>query len=101
MKNSQNSRSGAMRPCAVRLPAGLHNFLLQKADEQGASVGAVVRDACENFREQLSLSEKLGQLESRIVRKVFEAQCVVAELSPAERDQALRDFKKRLKGGAA
>lgn len=97
MKSKQSTKSNAMRQCSVRLPSGLHNYIVQEADEKGTTVGDIIRNACSLMQENISLAERVGQLEHRIVRKVFESQCIVAELSSTERDRALNDLKTRLK----
>jgi hypothetical protein len=98
---SPTSPNDTMRACSVRLPQILHAHLQDEAEKRGTTVGDVMRDALLRFREQQALSEQIAQLEARFFRKVFEAQCAVAGLTPSEREEAMRDLKQRMQGGAA
>ena len=98
---ARTHKSDTMRACSVRLPQALHAHLLEEAEKRGSTVGDVMRDAIERFREQQALSEQIAALESRFFRKVFETQCAVAGLTQAERAEVLSNLKQRMQGGAA
>ncbi|MBJ7537194.1 hypothetical protein [Marinomonas transparens] len=89
------SKKNVNRAITVRFSASDYNRIVHDAEQKNGSVAEHIRAIISANDEQLSLDQRLVDLERRITNKTFSIVCAVANLSEHEREMV----KMRLNGG--
>lgn len=98
MKNNNNrDLSLAM---TVRFSNADYLRIVAEAERSNSSKPEVVRQAVQESQARRELNDFLIAMEKRMLKRVFEMLCSVADLKDDERLKALRDFKRSIKRGA-
>lgn len=73
---------------SIRLGLNEHRDLMHAAEQSGTTLSDIARERIRLSAKQIELSSQLSQLEKRLLQKVFDICCAVANLDDAEKREA-------------
>jgi uncharacterized protein (DUF1778 family) len=100
MKTNRSQEKTAQ--VSIRLGFSEHRDLMSAAAQAGTTLSDVARERIRLSAKQIELSAQLSQLEKRLLQKVFDICCAVANLDDVEkREAALSVNKMRAQRGGS
>lgn len=79
---------------SVRLGLSEHRDLMQTAEQAGTTLSDIARERIRLSAKQIELSSQLSQLEKRLLQKVFDICCAVANLDDDEKREAAQSVNR-------
>lgn len=79
---------------SVRLGLSEHRDLMQTAEQAGTTLSDIARERIRFSAKQIALSSQLSQLEKRLLQKVFDICCAVANLDDDEKREAAQSVNR-------
>jgi hypothetical protein len=73
---------------SIRISLSEHRDLLIAAEKMGTTLSDIARQRIRMSAKQIELSSQLSQLEKRLLQKVFDICCAVANLDDDEKREA-------------
>jgi hypothetical protein len=73
---------------SIRLGLSEHRDLMYAAEQAGTTLSDIARERIRLSTKQVELSSQLSQLEKRLLQKVFDICCAVANLDDDEKREA-------------
>ncbi len=95
-----NNTKAAQHAVTTRLNNSDHIALLAEAERLGSNPSQLMRTAWSDYQEKQSIDTRLGLLESRLTRRLFEIVSAVAGLTPTQRQEAMSEAKLNLRRDA-
>lgn len=75
---------------SIRLSLSEHRDLMYAAEQAGTTLSDIARERIRLSAKQIELSSQLSQLEKRLLQKVFDICCAVANLDEVEKREAAK-----------
>jgi hypothetical protein len=75
---------------SIRLGLSEHRDLMHVAEQSGTTLSDIARERIRLSAKQIELSSQLSQLEKRLLQKVFDICCAVANLDEGEKREAAK-----------
>jgi hypothetical protein len=79
---------------SIRLGLGEHRDLMNAAEKEGTTLSSIARERIRLSEKQIELSDQLTQLEKRILQRVFDICCAVANLDEDEKREAAQSVNR-------
>jgi hypothetical protein len=87
---------------SIRLSLSEHRDLIDVADKAGTTLSDIARERIRLSAKQIELSSELSKLEKRLLQKVFDICCAVANLDDDEKSDAVQSVNRmRVKRGGS
>jgi hypothetical protein len=79
---------------SIRLGLSEHRDLMSAAEQAGTNLSDIARQRIRMSEKQIDLTTQLSQLEKRLLQKIFDICCVVANLDEDEKREAAQSVNR-------